>query len=128
MKPLLIEIGTEELPVAALPGLAQALFDGVVDGLVKRGVEIDRDGARPLYSPRRLAVLLPGVAAEQPEQRVAPELGLVACLEQLKQLLMGFLGSRAGIGRSWCRLLSGCARGWCKCREANGCDKLRLHL
>ena len=42
MKPLLIEIGTEELPVAALPGLAQALFDGVVDGLVKRGVAIDR--------------------------------------------------------------------------------------
>src|SRR5690606_33311161 len=68
MKPLLIEIGTEELPVGALPGLAQALFDGVVEGLVKRGVAIEREGARPLYSPRRLAVLLPGVAAEQPEQ------------------------------------------------------------
>ena len=27
LQPLLIEIGTDELPVAALPGLAQALFD-----------------------------------------------------------------------------------------------------
>ena len=30
MQPLLIELGTEELPVKALPGLAQALFDGVI--------------------------------------------------------------------------------------------------
>ena len=33
MRPLLVELGTEELPVQALPGLAQALFDGVIDGL-----------------------------------------------------------------------------------------------
>ena len=32
MEPLLIELGTEELPVKALPGLAQALFDNVIDG------------------------------------------------------------------------------------------------
>lgn len=69
MLPLLIELGTEELPVKALPGLAQALFDGVIDGLAKRGVAFDREGAKPLYSPRRLAVRLPGVAVEQPEQR-----------------------------------------------------------
>jgi len=68
MKPLLLEIGTEELPVAALPGLAQALFDGVIEGLVKRGVAVDRDDAKPLHSPRRLAVLLPGVGVQQPEQ------------------------------------------------------------
>jgi glycyl-tRNA synthetase beta chain len=68
MNPLLIEIGTEELPVKALPALAQALFDGVIDGLVKRGITVDRDGAKPLYTPRRLAVLLPAVASEQPEQ------------------------------------------------------------
>lgn len=36
-QPLLIELGTEELPVKALPGLAQAFFDGVLDGLHKRG-------------------------------------------------------------------------------------------
>ncbi|QNU15162.1 glycine--tRNA ligase subunit beta [Thermomonas sp. XSG] len=67
-QPLLIELGTEELPVKALPGLAQAFFDGVLAALDKRGVAVERDGAKPLYSPRRLAVLLPGVAVEQPEQ------------------------------------------------------------
>ena len=40
MQPLLVELGTEELPVKALPGLAQALFDGIVDGLVKRGIAV----------------------------------------------------------------------------------------
>ena len=69
MKPLLIELGTEELPVKALPGLAQAFFDGVVAGLEKRGIELDRSGAKPLYTPRRLAVALPKVAAQQPEQK-----------------------------------------------------------
>ncbi len=68
MNPLLVELGTEELPVQALPGLAQALLDGVVDGLVRRGIAVERGDAKPLYSPRRLAVLLPGVADEQPEQ------------------------------------------------------------
>lgn len=53
MQPLLIELGTEELPVKALPGLAQALFDGVVAALDKRGISIDRTLAKPLYSPRR---------------------------------------------------------------------------
>jgi len=69
MHPLLIELGTEELPVKALPGLAQAFFDGVIAALDKRGVAIERGDAKPLYTPRRLAVLLPGVASEQPEQR-----------------------------------------------------------
>lgn len=68
MKPLLIELGTEELPVKALPGLAQAFFDGVVAALEQRGIAVERGDAKPLYTPRRLAVLLPGVAAEQPEQ------------------------------------------------------------
>jgi len=67
--PLLIELGTEELPVNALPGLAQAFFDGILAGLDKRGIAVERGDARPLSTPRRLAVLLPGVATEQPEQR-----------------------------------------------------------
>jgi glycyl-tRNA synthetase beta chain len=66
---LLIEIGTEELPVKALPGLAQALFDGMLAGLEKRGVVVQPGTAKPLYTPRRLAVLLPNVAVDQPEQR-----------------------------------------------------------
>ncbi|MFC0676322.1 glycine--tRNA ligase subunit beta [Lysobacter korlensis] len=69
MQPLLIELGTEELPVKALPSLAQAFFDGVIDGLHKRGVAFERGEAKALYSPRRLAVQLPAVATEQPEQR-----------------------------------------------------------
>ncbi|WP_115514314.1 glycine--tRNA ligase subunit beta [Xanthomonas arboricola] len=69
MHPLLIELGTEELPVKALPGLAQAFFDGVLAGLEKRGIAVTRGDAKPLSTPRRLAVLLPGVATEQPEQR-----------------------------------------------------------
>ena len=46
MEPLLIELGTEELPVKALPGLAQAFFDGVIDGLAKRGIAFDRGDAQ----------------------------------------------------------------------------------
>ncbi len=65
---LLIEIGTEELPPKALPELARAFFDGVLAGLGKRGLAFDQEGARPLYSPRRLAVFVPGVASEQPTQ------------------------------------------------------------
>ena len=68
MQPLLIELGVEELPVKALPGLAQAFFDGVIDGLARRGIAFERDDAKPLSTPRRLAALLPGVETEQPEQ------------------------------------------------------------
>jgi glycyl-tRNA synthetase beta chain len=68
-KPLLIELGTEELPVKALPELAQALFDGMLAGLDKRGIAYERGDARPLYTPRRLAVRLPTVALRQPDRQ-----------------------------------------------------------
>jgi len=64
---LLIELGTEELPVKALPELAAAFAGGIVAGLDKRGVT--HGAARTLYSARRLAVLVEAVVAEQPEQR-----------------------------------------------------------
>jgi glycyl-tRNA synthetase beta chain len=66
--PLLVELGTEELPPKALPELARAFFDALCAGLDKRGIAFARDGARPLYSPRRLAAYIPGVALEQPTQ------------------------------------------------------------
>jgi len=70
--PLLIELGTEELPPKALPELAQAFHDGVLKGLAARRIEV-REGTGeppggPLYSPRRLAVYLPAVATQQPVQ------------------------------------------------------------
>ena len=70
--PLLIELGTDELPVNALPGLARAFLDGVQGALARRGIAF-QDGARPLYTPRRLSVLLDGVATVQPERfRLGP--------------------------------------------------------
>ncbi len=100
MQPLLIELGTEELPVKALPGLAQAFFDGVIDGLTRRGVAVDRGDAKPLSTPRRLAVLLPGVAVEQPEQRaevLGPYLNIALDADgQPTKALQGF-AAKAGI-------------------------------
>jgi glycyl-tRNA synthetase beta chain len=65
---LLIELGTEELPVKALPGLAEAFLDAVKAGLERRQIGFDSQAARALYGPRRLAVLVPGVEAQQPTQ------------------------------------------------------------
>lgn len=105
MQPLLIELGTDELPVKALPGLAQAFFDGVVAGLQKRGVDIDMGEAKPLYTPRRLTVLLPGVANEQPEQKsevLGPYLNIALDAEgQPTKALQGF-AAKAGI--EWTQL------------------------
>ncbi|HVJ36228.1 MAG TPA: glycine--tRNA ligase subunit beta [Stenotrophomonas sp.] len=100
VSPLLIELGTEELPVKALPGLAQAFFDGVIAGLEKRGVSVERGEARPLSTPRRLAVLLPAVAAEQPEQRaevLGPYLNVALDADgQPTKALQGF-AAKAGV-------------------------------
>ena len=100
LSPLLIELGTEELPVKALPGLAQAFFDGIVDGLRKRGVALDLGDARPLSTPRRLAVLLPGVGTEQPEQHsevLGPYLNIALDADgQPTKALQGF-AAKAGI-------------------------------
>ncbi|WP_201316256.1 glycine--tRNA ligase subunit beta [Dyella sp. EPa41] len=69
-KPLLIELGTEELPPKALDELASAFLRGVCDGLSKRGVEAALDTAKLFASPRRLAVHIPAVAVNQPEQSI----------------------------------------------------------
>jgi glycyl-tRNA synthetase beta chain len=66
--PLLIELGTEELPPKALDELATAFRDGVVAGLTKRGIAFTAHAVQALYSPRRLAVWIEEVALTQPEQ------------------------------------------------------------
>ncbi|QQP95068.1 glycine--tRNA ligase subunit beta [Lysobacter enzymogenes] len=104
-QPLLIELGTEELPVKALPALAQAFFDGVLDGLHKRGIGFDRDGAKPLYTPRRLAVLLRAVDTRQPEQRsevLGPYLNIALDADgQPTKALQGF-AAKSGV--EWTQL------------------------
>lgn len=70
IKPLLIELGTEELPPKALDELAAAFLRGICDGLAKRGVEASLDEAKAYASPRRLAVHIPSVAVNQPEQSI----------------------------------------------------------
>jgi glycyl-tRNA synthetase beta chain len=69
-KPLLIELGTEELPPKALDDLSAAFLRGICDGLAKRGVDAGLDEAKLYASPRRLAVYIPAVAVNQPEQNV----------------------------------------------------------
>jgi len=68
-KSLLIELGTEELPPKALDELAVAFANGIGEGLKKRGIEADAAIAKTYCSPRRLAALIPAVAAEQPPQK-----------------------------------------------------------
>ena len=69
MKPLLIELGTEELPPKALDELAAAFASGIGEGLKKRGVHVDFAGVQAYCSPRRLAAFLPAVAVTQPDQQ-----------------------------------------------------------
>ena len=68
--PLLIELGTEELPPKALDELANAFRDGIAAGLTKRGIAHTAHSVRALYSPRRLAVWVEDVALQQPEQQL----------------------------------------------------------
>jgi glycyl-tRNA synthetase beta chain len=69
-KPLLIELGTEELPPRALDELSAAFLRGVCDGLAKAGIEGAFGAAHAYASPRRLAVHVPEVAFKQGEQTV----------------------------------------------------------
>lgn len=65
---LLVELGCEELPPKSLPRVAQALFDGFLAQLDKAELEFDASTSRFYYTPRRLALLISGVAESQPDQ------------------------------------------------------------
>jgi glycyl-tRNA synthetase beta chain len=62
----LVEIGTEELPPKALPALAAAFAAGLSAGLEKAGLK--HGAVRSFATPRRLALLVKHLAAQQPEQ------------------------------------------------------------
>jgi glycyl-tRNA synthetase beta chain len=64
----LLEIGTEELPPKSLPALQQALVAGLAAGLDKAGLaHAELVG---FATPRRLAVWVKRLAAQQPEQHL----------------------------------------------------------
>jgi glycyl-tRNA synthetase beta chain len=65
---LLIEIGTEELPPRALRTLEEALVSGLGAGLDKAGLA--HGALRGFATPRRLAVWVKRLAAQQPEQQL----------------------------------------------------------
>jgi glycyl-tRNA synthetase beta chain len=98
-QPLLIELGTEELPPKALPELAQAFFDGIASGFEKRGIAFDKTNAKALYSPRRLAVLFAKVSTEQASQKsevLGPYLNIGLNAEgQPTPALLGFAGKNS---------------------------------
>ncbi len=96
-KPLLVELGTEELPPKSLDNLAAAFAEGISDGLTKAGVLENNDGIRTLCTPRRLAVYFPNVAtmqAAQQQERRGP--ALAAALDKdgnASKALSGFAAS-----------------------------------
>ncbi len=65
---LLFELGCEELPAAGLTDLASALRDGLLARLEKAGIEHRGADSQALWTPRRLTVLVPGIALQQPDQ------------------------------------------------------------
>lgn len=98
--PLLIELGCEELPVKALPGLAAALAEGVHAGLAAQGIELPAGALRALYTPRRLAVLADAVPAVQPTRQtelLGPYLNIGLDADgQPTRALLGF-AQKAGV-------------------------------
>ncbi len=60
-KNLLVELFVEELPPKALEKLGQAFAEGIVNGLVRTHLKLNEPGWTIFASPRRLAVLVPGV-------------------------------------------------------------------
>ena len=67
-QPLLIEIGTEELPPKSLNTLAQAFADQVTKQLTQ--AEIAYGDVQVYFAPRRMALLIDQVAAETPAKTV----------------------------------------------------------
>ncbi|HMB58514.1 MAG TPA: glycine--tRNA ligase subunit beta, partial [Xanthomonadales bacterium] len=65
---LLIELGCEELPPKALDDLRIALFSAVCAGLKQEKITFDEPGSQAFSTPRRLALLLADVNAQQEDQ------------------------------------------------------------
>lgn len=65
---LLVELLCEELPAKAVADLAQGLATGLSERLGKAAIEFAPEQTQVLWTPRRIAVRMSGVALAQPEQ------------------------------------------------------------
>ena len=98
---LLIELGCEELPPKSLPKLGQALFDGFLEQLKQAQLGFDASASRVYYTPRRLALLISGVAERQPDQvleRKGPALS--AAFDAKNQPTPAAVGFARSVGKS----------------------------
>lgn len=74
IRPLLVELLTEELPPKALQKLGQAFAEGVRATLERHGLLAEGCAATAYSTPRRLAVHLSAVLAQAPDQPYAEKL------------------------------------------------------
>ncbi|AUT46128.1 glycine--tRNA ligase subunit beta [Achromobacter sp. AONIH1] len=74
IRPLLVELLTEELPPKALQKLGQAYAEGVRATLARHGLLADGCTTEAYATPRRLAVRLSAVLAQAPDQAYAEKL------------------------------------------------------
>ena len=98
---LLIELGCEELPPKSLSRLGNALFSEFLNQLDKAELSFNRNGSRVYYTPRRLALLISGVASGQPDQvidRKGPALS--AAFDAEKQPTAAASGFARSVGKT----------------------------
>jgi len=70
-EPLLIELGTEELPPKALKKLSEAFTKEILSGLLEVELIDEKQlQASSFATPRRLAILIPEVLDKQPDQTI----------------------------------------------------------
>jgi len=97
---LLVELLCEELPAKSVALLATGLRDALSQRLEKAGIAHPRELAEALWTPRRIAVHMRGVALSQPEQsseRRGPALAAgIGADGQPSKALIGFAAS-AGV-------------------------------
>ncbi|QDF95912.1 glycine--tRNA ligase subunit beta [Azoarcus sp. DD4] len=75
---LLVELLTEELPPKALPRLGETFATRIAEGLKARGLAAADASFRWFASPRRIAIVMPGVAAEAAAKEITEKLMPVA--------------------------------------------------
>ncbi|MGH8619217.1 MAG: glycine--tRNA ligase subunit beta [Burkholderiales bacterium] len=78
MKPLLVELFTEELPPKALQRLGEAFAQGITEGLNARQLLDAEAAVTPFCTPRRLAVRIANVRAVAADQAFTEKLMPVA--------------------------------------------------